>query len=114
MLKNGKICNFLPSRAPRDATRAPLAASRGYAFLHFKNFRTPSSSLRFVRYDARVMYDKFMHRARDVSQSYRLKSGLRCFFSTRVTNLCCKNVAQRARLPAIDHETVETTRAPYC
>jgi hypothetical protein len=61
--KNGKICNFLPSRASRVATRAPLAASRGYIFLHFKTFQTPPGSSRFVQYRVHAMRDKFMHHA---------------------------------------------------
>jgi hypothetical protein len=48
-LKNSKICNFLPSRAPRVASRSKLAANHGYKFLHFNTLRTPPGSLRFVR-----------------------------------------------------------------
>ena len=48
-LKNSKICNFLPSRAPRVVSRSKLAANHGYKFLHFNTLRTPPGSLRFVR-----------------------------------------------------------------
>ena len=48
-LKNSKICNFLPSRAPRVASRSKLATNHGYKFLHFNTLRTLPGSLRFVR-----------------------------------------------------------------
>ena len=66
--KTVKCATFTFACTLRRDARSFSCASRIY-FLHFKNFQTPPSSLRFVQYGVGTMHGKFMHASCNFSKN---------------------------------------------